>query len=1076
MIDAQARSQALDPSQSFIVQAPAGSGKTELLTQRYLSLLSSACEFPGEIIAITFTRKAAAQMRERILQSLHMAKDSPSPTTGNPVTWQLAKNALKKDQIKNWSILSNPQQLQILTIDSLSAKLCSRMPLLAGYGAQARIVEDATPYYQLAVQEFLLQSPPVELLAHLDNNTERFIDLSVDLLAKREQWLPYIIAKAPLNLLRAHLEKGLRQCVEDILLAVSKALPEILQKRLLPLCRFAADNLAKKQPAHRILNWRDKIEFPGFSAKDLPAWQGLAQLFLTAEGEWRKSVDARIGFPAKTDQKKAFEEILATLSEHEYLKHLWQQVQICPTPQYSDQQWLILTVLLEIMPNLVAQLQYLFRQHNILDFIEIGLCAARALGEEDHPTDLAFSLDYRIRHLLIDEFQDTSVAHFKFLEKLILGWEPGDGRSIFLVGDPMQSIYRFRNAEVSLFLHVIQNGIQGIPLQPLHLAYNFRSGEQLIAWYNQVFPDIFPKKNDIATGAISYIPAAATQQQNFIPAFTYYVTSDDAAEAEKIVTIIQQCRQEQPGKIAILVRSRTHLQAITPALQQAGIQFQAVEIESLTARSEIQDLTALTRALYHLGDRVAWLAILRAPYCGLTLADILVITEQSQNSTVYESLLRYQQLPQLSADAISRLQRIVAAFNEIFLLRGRLSAAAWVEKAWLVLGGPAGLHHANQLTNAQTFFQLLQQCEHDSLPLNWPVFFHQLDHLYGSPSGTSETDVHIMTIHKAKGLEFDHVILPQLHRKSTSDDSKLFLWMERINSKNVTDLILAPIKETAVESDPVYHYLKTVETQKLLFESARLLYVATTRAKQSLHLLTVKPEKSPVSGSFLHMLWNHFRDLAPETCVTPNSASENKPALSYKRLKADWANRMRRAPDHGWPGHAKLLACPDNLSNRYESHLGTVIHEALAQLTASTDINLCNKHWENRLRQLGLTEAEIVTALSILQQALQNILQDPRGLWILSSEHREARNEYALTTWLDGQFKQVIFDRTFIDAAGVRWIIDYKTGTLTEDLLQSYYQQLQLYGKILSLQEQCPIRLGLYFPLTGYWREWDYCP
>ena len=92
------------------------------------------------------------------------------------------------------------------------------------------------------------------------------------------------------------------------------------------------------------------------------------------------------------------------------------------------------------------------------------MAAQRALGEAENPTDLALSLDYQVQHLLIDEFQDTSVSHYDLLEKLVAGWEPGDGRTIFAVGDPMQSIYRFREAEVGLFLKVCREGIETLRL------------------------------------------------------------------------------------------------------------------------------------------------------------------------------------------------------------------------------------------------------------------------------------------------------------------------------------------------------------------------------------------------------------------------------------------------------------------------------------------------------------------------------------------------------------------------------------------------------------------------------------
>jgi ATP-dependent helicase/nuclease subunit A len=129
------------------------------------------------------------------------------------------------------------------------------------------------------------------------------------------------------------------------------------------------------------------------------------------------------------------------------------------------------------------------------------MAAQRALGEPEEPTDLALSLDYQIRHLLVDEFQDTSVSQFSLLEKLTAGWQRGDGRTIFVVGDPMQSIYRFREAEVGLFLKACGDGIGAIPLELVRLSANFRSDKGIVDWVNATFPSVLPTEEEITTGA-----------------------------------------------------------------------------------------------------------------------------------------------------------------------------------------------------------------------------------------------------------------------------------------------------------------------------------------------------------------------------------------------------------------------------------------------------------------------------------------------------------------------------------------------------------------------------------------------
>ena len=132
---------------------------------------------------------------------------------------------------------------------------------------------------------------------------------------------------------------------------------------------------------------------------------------------------------------------------------------------YSDDQWEVLGAILRLLPRAVVQLKFVFQSRGQVDFTEVSQASLRALATDEGPTDLALALDYRIRHLLIDEFQDTSISQYELVARLTAGWEPGDGRTLFAVGDPMQSIYRFREAEVGLFLRARAAGIAGVELQ-----------------------------------------------------------------------------------------------------------------------------------------------------------------------------------------------------------------------------------------------------------------------------------------------------------------------------------------------------------------------------------------------------------------------------------------------------------------------------------------------------------------------------------------------------------------------------------------------------------------------------------
>ena len=269
-----------------------------------------------------------------------------------------------------------------------------------------------------------------------------------------------------------------------------------------------------------------------------------------------------------------------------------------------------------------------------MDFAELSIRASDALGQVDQPEDLALALGASIRHFLVDEFQDTSYTQFELIKKLTNGWDPGDGRTLFLVGDPMQSIYRFRQADVSLFLKARREGIGAIQFEPLTLSVNFRSLPGIVEWVNRTFELILPASDDIDSGAVAYsrsVPGSEGKEA----VIGVHALLDGRKEANRVMELIGS---QGAGTAAILVRSRAHLIEIVNALKRNRIAFQAIEIDQLGERQVIEDLMALTFALLHAADRVSWLAILRAPWCGLTLDDLHALTAADHRATVWDLL------------------------------------------------------------------------------------------------------------------------------------------------------------------------------------------------------------------------------------------------------------------------------------------------------------------------------------------------------------------------------------------------------------------------------------------------------
>lgn len=1108
--DLAQRREALDPRRSFIVQAPAGSGKTELLIQRYLLLLACV-KHAEEIIAVTFTKKAAGEMRERVLQALADAQTGKTPETEHEkLTLQLAAAALKRDREAGWQLVDNPAQLRILTIDALCAGLTRQMPVLSRFGAQPDSIEDAEVLYREAAQatialvnENAAVATDVEIvLSHLDNDVARTEDLLVDMLARRDQWLRHVHGRE-----RDELEAALQHARDLALERLRAQVPQQAVAELTALADFAFGNLGLGQ-------FSDAVE----------GWAALAGVFLTADGSWRKRLTKNEGFPAgKTAQpwKERALALFTALEQAPDMRMALAGMRLLPPVQYSDSQWQVLGAILRLLPQAVAQLKLVFQSRRQVDFTEVAQSALLALGSEEAPTDLALALDYRIQHLLIDEFQDTSISQYELVARLTTGWMPDDGRTVFAVGDPMQSIYRFREAEVGLFLRTRAEGIAGVELHPISLSSNFRSQAGIVEWVNAAFARVLPAAENMISGAVPYTASVPTRAA--LPGTAVHVhplfNDNGSAEAQKVAEIVLAERVANPGlKVAILTRTRSHLRAIVPALKSAGLRFRAIDIEPLGQRPVVQDLLALTRALAHPGDRLAWLAVLRAPWCGLTLTDLHVLAADNAGMTLWDALHDEVRLAQISANGRARAARVSAALAPGLLQRRRAPLREQVAGAWFALGGPACVEYETDLEDAEVFFRYLDRHEEAGELPDRAAFEDGLGELYALADVEADDTLQIMTIHKAKGLEFDVVIVPGLARTTRNDEKKLFLWTEQPDVHGATELLLAPINAAGDDGDAIYQWISRFHAEKQTLEDGRLLYVAATRAKRQLHLLGsvgVSPDdageqriRPPSSRSLLGKLWPvvsaQYEAAWPGTSGTAHDAMSQPLVIDQqlRRLCAGWQLPVPPAAAT-WTPPPDPARKQDDLEFSWVGetarHVGSVVHRWLQRIAddggAGWDaarVHALGPAIRLALAAQGVGEAEIPGAAARTQQALIRCVSDERGRWVLGS-HAEGRSELRLTGVIDGQRINVVIDRTFIDDQGVRWIIDYKTSAheggdveaFLDNERERYRGQLERYARLMYspgvprenlLRSVQPIRLGVYFPLLGGWREWAYEP
>ncbi len=1116
--DAQARTDALDVTRSFIVQAPAGSGKTELLIQRYLRLLATV-DAPEEVIAITFTKKAAAEMQFRVLHALLRSQRGEVPETAHErITAGAAVAALERDRRHNWQLIANPGRMRIQTLDSLNASIARMQPLTGGTASGNTVADEAEAkdLYRAAAAATLdyLTEPGdsrgavAEVLLHVDNNTFLYVDYLARMLETRDQWLPFIGSGQTDDpaALRRKLESNLRNVAESHLEQLRGAFPREIVPELLPLAGYAADNLLTAGKADTpVATLRELAALPATSVESLDAWRGIAVLLLTSSGSWRKRVTVNDGFPAGDDgQKDALYDVIEAATAQPGLQGLLNGIRTLPPAAYSDEQWSVLLALFRLLPSAVAELTRLLSAERLTDFIEIALAAGTALGSAESPGDIALLLDYQVRHLLVDEMQDTSRAQYRMLEALTGGWEPGDGRTLFCVGDPMQSIYRFRNAEVAQFLLAQRAGIGCVELDRLVLRRNFRSGKFLVDWFNTVFAQVLPASDDPVRGAVSYAEAVPALDSDGDCRVYPLFAADPASEAEQGCRIIRETLERNPDDdMAVLVRGRTQLAALLPLLRAAGIDYQAVDIDRLTDLPDIIDVLALTRAMVHPGDRLAWLALLRAPWIGWNWSDLHALVINDTKSTVWELLHDAARLRAISRDARASLERASPVLESLRSVSRSESLRDRVERAWLELGGPAMLDGPDRVENVYRYLDVLEKLEtagtlHDVAELEAQLDLERV-------SNNSAARLQVMTMHRAKGLQFDHVLLYGLGRVPRRSDRSVLSWFDLPEEHGTEEKIISPVGRRAdIENDPIHRFIELTEAEKDRHEVGRLLYVACTRARKSLHLLghtRVSPDgeslRAPDARSLLSLLW-------PAVAPQFEQAFEPSPVDASTAGVDQWLTPQRRRLEPGWqlpeagavPGQEAVLDDKTELRTvdyywvGAEARIaGTVVHRWL-QLTilGAPGIDVIDgdgdgdgvaettEHW---LRELGIAPGEAMARIKgRVVAALDAVRSDARGRWLLSGE---GHAELALSGIVNGLVESCVLDRVRIDDDGTHWIVDYKTSTHEGGNLdgflaaeaERYRGQLERYAALYRAYRGTNVRCALYFPLLQAFVEVD---
>lgn len=1001
--DHNAREQAINLADSYIVQAPAGSGKTELLIQRFLAALADCHALPEEVVAITFTRKAAGEMKQRVIDALLHAKHQPEPTSKHSQkTYYLSKKVLSKCAKLGWNILEKQHRICIMTIDALCRAINSQSAssIAAPHPAPKSLYLDVVHDF---FNDLVLEKNPdlKDALLFFDHQPNWLKQLFCESLASRDQWLPLLF-------INQDIQAAAQQYIDNIWMSILEEYSSMQGYGLELLLKCYERCYAELEPKAKL--------------------KKLASIVLTNTGDLRKSPTIKQGLlsPSSTNcpQEKAQRkrDKIELIAYAQANLDFFQKVRLAPLIE-EPALIAIIPKILRLLQQLVAYLKFHMQEQNTSDFIEQAQQTLQILANPiEWGNNEGLPRPGTLRHILVDEFQDTSIQQLELLKAILLHNDTAVSHSIFIVGDPMQSIYRFRQADVSLFYRVQTEGIRHIKPKALSLSCNFRSNAGLITSFNNIFPNIFPRQ---AIPKIAAVPYSRASTINSEPGKLDFSTFElDSAQFTQIAEI---CKANPDKHIGILVRSRMIAKLIMPYLQGLGV----IEhgLQALINEPEVKDLLLLTNFLLQPYDNLTQANLLRSRIVGLELQELYDALENPSNQDLIQHLCSSNDL---------RKQKIGVILQQSIEFDLGLTLSGRTLKLWQALS-PYSKLLANQNHVSWEYLNHLNTAEQIS-PLNpTPVL---LELLQGAVPTETSSKIEIMTIHHAKGLEFDLVILPSLE-KSTASRSGRILWWDQEDS----GFLWLPNHPNQQAMSSAHKYIYELESKQGFQEQIRLLYVAMTRAKKELYCLATLTDCSPAKNSFLGLLFN-WVDFKEKQINIIDTATENliDNFVEMPRYQQVFPAQLVKT-------NAKAAQIR-GITYHYWIHL---FLEGLA------DIGAIAKQTKLYLLEQGFSEYEICHSIMELSNRWPELKNNKFWHWLLAAD--EIYSEHSIIT----NGKKYILDALVLKD-GSYWIIDFKTQSdPSPNLLAQWYQQTEQYKNIF---EHLSIKLMVYNPVCDtLWHE-----
>jgi ATP-dependent helicase/nuclease subunit A len=865
LADSEARRRAVDPSQNVVLEASAGTGKTRVLVDRYVNLLIAGVE-PEHILAITFTRKAAAEMRQRIIERLKEASRTsllPAPR------WRELRERLS--------------DIAISTIDAFCLSLVREFPLEA----------DVDPGFEMA--------DPTEIPRLIGETLDRTLKIARG--AARDD---ADLAMVFIQLRERRLREGLAGLLERRLVAAD-VLRQFLQfgpRHLTPglACRRASERLAD------VLLGADggvdaflhdgPLGHPQFAmlAEDMsrlctaapgdfstPAEQAafrmlvdrLRAYFVTQDGKPRKAK----GFGQSEFRREHCRSELAWKRHRDIVETLAPALVDALKGFQRDLNVLLSRGVWRLYQMALVEYGRTLEAHHVLDFSEVLARAIDLLRQMEEFSESRYKLEARYHHVLVDELQDTNRAQWELVALLVRNWSEGFGASfgpiapsIFVVGDRKQSIYSFRDAEPAV-LDSAADFITGLressrPRQAISVS--FRAVPALLGFINEVFAEIATTTDRERPDGFRYdeldrFPVEASPLQDvvgFIVGETVEATAGRVAD--RIATLLSSgalvrdrrtgvARPATPGDIAVLFRSRESHREYEAALEKRRVPTYVYKGLGFFESDEIQDAMALLRFLARPSSNLRAAALLRSrivrisdrglALLGPSLSASLTSPEPPADLERLDTVDR--EALQLARTALPRWLSLVDLVTPSELLDDVLRETAYALEL-------RGSRRAQARENLKKLRALIRKIQNRGYATLSRITEHLSDLAVGEESNAvvdALDAVNLMTVHAAKGLEFPIVFVVNMHRGTGGIRAPIRVLTDRAGEPSVA------VGDFESEADEDAAVREREETK-------RLLYVALTRARDRLYLAAVTKDGAfkPGRGSLGEVLPVSIRD------------------------------------------------------------------------------------------------------------------------------------------------------------------------------------------------------------------------